>query len=170
MFEELKKEDFEAVYAIMESSFPESEIRTKEGQRQLLDLEAYRLFGFREDGDIKGFIAEWAGPGHHFIEHFAVSKHSRGGGMGTKLLQYYHQQSDKPVILEVEPPEDEIRKRRIAFYERNGYHLSRFGYTQPVINEGHEGVPLRLMSRPEALTEERFLSFKDWIFRTVYDD
>ncbi|MCD2137150.1 GNAT family N-acetyltransferase [Salinicoccus halitifaciens] len=170
MLEELKKEDFEEVYAIMERSFPESEIRTKEGQRQLLDLKAYRLYGLREDGEIKGFIAEWEAPDHRFVEHFAVSVHSRGGGTGTRLLHAYHDLSDKPVILEVEPPEDELQRRRIAFYERNGYHLSEYGYIQPVINNNHEGVPLVLMSTPDVLTEERFLLFKDWIFNTVYDD
>ena len=170
MLEELKKEDFDEVYAIMESSFPESEIRTKEGQRKLLDLDAYRLYGLRGEGEIRGFIAEWDAPDHRFIEHFAVSAHSRGGGIGSKLLQAYHAMGDKPVILEVEPPADKKQKRRIAFYERNGYHLSRFGYTQPVINGDHEGVPLVLMSAPDVLTEERFLLFKDWIFKAVYDD
>jgi GNAT superfamily N-acetyltransferase len=170
MLEELKKEDFNEVYAIMESSFSESEIRTKEGQRQLLDLDAYRLYGLREDGKIEGFIAEWDAPAHRFVEHFAVSVHSRGGGTGTRLLRTYHDLSDKSVILEVEPPEDGVQKRRIAFYERNGYHLSWFGYTQPVLNGDHEGVPLVLMSAPDVLTEERFLLFKEWIFNTVYDD
>lgn len=54
MLEELKKEDFDEVYAIMESSFPESEIRTKEGQRKLLDLDAYRLYGLRGEGGDQG--------------------------------------------------------------------------------------------------------------------
>ncbi|CAM4163931.1 GNAT family N-acetyltransferase [Lacicoccus alkaliphilus] len=168
MLEELKKEDFEEVYAIMESSFPESERRTKERQRKLLDVEGYHLYGLKGNGEIIGFVAEWDGPDHRFVEHFAISAHARGGGIGTKLLQAYHTLRDKPVILEVEPPADEMQKRRIAFYERNGYHLSGCGYTQPVINENHPGIPLVLMSYPEALSEERFMLFKNWIFNTVY--
>lgn len=83
----------------------------------------------------------------------AVFSEKRGGGKGTALLSLLKAQyEDRPaILLEVEDPQDSqdaadqsIRKRRIAFYEQNGYRLL----------EGIEhcsfGVRLLLMALPLA--------------------
>lgn len=169
MLTRLQEKDFEQIFEIMEKGFPPSERRSKEKQRGLLTTEEYNVFGLKEDDDLLGFIAEWNGPEYRFIEHLAVNEEFQGKGIGSKLLTEYHRLSDKPVILEVEPPENEIQKRRVKFYERNSYHLTEHGYVQPSINENIKGVPLVLMSYPDRLTNPQFLSVKEWLFRTVYD-
>ena len=169
MLKELYENDFDQIFTILEEAFPPSERRTKADQRKLMDLEEYTIFGLKEAGDLIGFVAEWEGPEYRFVEHFVVNEAFRGNGTGTKLLNEYHDLSDKPVVLEVEPPEDEIQKKRIKFYKRNGYHLTDYTYIQPTINADIKGVPLVLMTFPDRLTDDRFLSVKDWLFRTVYD-
>ena len=37
------------------------------------------------------------------------------------MLQELVKQYQKPICLEVELPEDELTRRRIGFYERNGF-------------------------------------------------
>jgi hypothetical protein len=69
-------------------------------------------------------------------------------------------------VLEVEPPEDEIKKRRIAFYERCGFHLSKEEYYQPPYQEGGEPVRLMLMSYPEPITRHDEVSAA--LYRDVY--
>lgn len=169
MVEELYEKDFDELFAILEEGFPPSERRTKSDQRKLLDLEEYRIYGLREEGNLIGFVAEWEGPEYRFVEHFVVNEAFRGNGVGSRLLSEYNDLSDKPVVLEVEPPENEIQKKRIKFYRRNGYHFTEYSYVQPSINADIKGVPLVLMSYPDQLTDDRFLSVKDWLFSTVYN-
>ncbi len=169
MLEKLYEKDFDEIFTILEEAFPPSERRTKADQRKLLDLEEYTIFGLKESGSLIGFVAEWEGPEYRFVEHFVVSETFRGNGAGSKLLNEYHDLSDKPVVLEVEPPENDIQKKRIKFYQRNGYHLTDYSYVQPTINADIKGVPLVLMTYPDGLTDARFSSVKDWLFTTVYN-
>ncbi|HBV24253.1 MAG TPA: GNAT family N-acetyltransferase [Jeotgalicoccus sp.] len=168
MLERLDKNEFERLYALMDESFPPAEIRDFKGQQMLLDKPDYNVYVLRENGEILAFFAEWVNKKYRFVEHLAVNEKYRSQGLGSKTLQAYNALSSKPVILEVEPPEDEIQRRRIKFYERNGFHLSSYSYIQPVINEGHEQVPLVLMTYPELLDNDTLAEVKNWLDQTVY--
>lgn len=168
MLERLDKDEFEQLYALMDESFPPAEIRDFKGQQMLLDKPDYSVYVLRENGEILAFFAEWVNKKYRFVEHLAVNEKYRSQGLGSKTLQAYNALSSKPVILEVEPPEDEIQRRRIKFYERNGFHLSSYSYIQPVINEGHEQVPLVLMTYPELLDNDTLAEVKNWLDQTVY--
>ena len=50
-----------------------------------------------------------------------------------------------PIILEAEPPTDNIAIRRIGFYERNGFMLYGYDYYQPPYAADRQGIALRLM-------------------------
>lgn len=168
MLELLEKDEFEQLYALMEDSFPKAEIRNFKGQQELLENPHYNVYVLREKSEILAFFAEWANETYRFLEHLAVNEKFRSQGLGSKTLQAYKTLSSKPVILEVEPPKDDIQKRRVKFYERNGFHLSTYSYIQPVINEGYESVPLVMMTYPEALDNKELDQVKKWLDQTVY--
>lgn len=168
MLELLDKDEFEQLYELMDESFPKAEIRNFKGQEELLQNPHYNVYVLRENSEILAFFAEWENEFCRFLEHLAVNKKYRSQGLGSKTLQAYNLLSSKPVVLEVEPPEDEIQKRRVKFYERNGFHLSSYGYIQPVINEGYESVPLVMMTYPEPLNNETLEEVKKWLDQTVY--
>lgn len=168
MLERLEKSDFEQLYALMDESFPPAEIRNFKGQQKLLDEPGYNVYVLQKNGEILAFIAEWENEKYRFVEHLAVNDKYRSRGLGSKILKDYNARSSKPVILEVEPPEDDIQVRRVKFYERNGYHLSGFSYPQPVINEGHEQVQLVLMTYPKLLDNSILKEVKAWLDQTVY--
>ena len=119
--ETLTERDFDSVWEIMEESFPRDERRSREAQRKILDVSWYHLYGYRAHGEPMAFLAVWEFDTFLFVEHFAVRKSCRNGGLGAVLLTQLTTQSRKPVILEVELPTGELEARRIAFYERNGY-------------------------------------------------
>lgn len=169
MLEILEEDEFKQLYELMEDSFPQSEIRTFESQQKLLNNPLYTVYVLREDREILAFFAEWQNDSYRFLEHLAVNKNYRSRGLGSKTLQLYHDLSDKPVVLEVEPPNDETQIRRVKFYEKNGYHLSSYGYIQPVINDGYDGIPLVLMTYPELLDNNELNKVKDWLDQTVYN-
>jgi hypothetical protein len=52
------------------------------------------------------------------------------------------------MILEVEPPVDDISRKRISFYERHGFRRNKyFNYRQPSYAYGLPEVEMELMSR-----------------------
>lgn len=168
MLELLDKKDFDEVYAIMEASFPETEIRPREEQYALFDDRAYRILVRREEGNTAGFFAVWDFPEVLYIEHFAVDGRLRGGGIGAAMIGELKALSDNPICLEVEPPENETAKRRIGFYERNGFFLNPYPYIQPPISAGRDAIPLLIMTGGGFIDEAKFEKIKQLLYTRVY--
>lgn len=167
--EELKKDDFLHVWEIMESSFPVTERRTRAGQEALLEKPCYQLYGYRKKAVIAAFFGVWKFEKFVFVEHFAVAEGERNGGIGAGLLQELVQQQKLPVVLEVELPKEELSRRRIRFYERNGFVLNDYAYMQPPLQEGEKELPLLLMSYPRAVSQEQFAEIRETLYREVYN-
>ena len=160
---------FDEIYTIMEASFPVSEMRTYSGQRALLDNPHYRIYTEQDaSGRITGFLAAWEFPLLRFVEHIAVNPDTRGGGIGRKLMNSYLARSDKPVLLEVEPPVGELEQRRIGFYERLGFHLNQFDYVQPPLRTGQPDLPLRIMTYPGPVRQSEFQVYREILYTEVY--
>ncbi|RXZ80568.1 GNAT family N-acetyltransferase [Paenibacillaceae bacterium] len=160
---------FDEVFRIMEASFPRCERRSYEGQQELLDNPHYRLLTEKDaEGKVIAFLAGWEFANFRFIEHIAVDRAIRGGGLGSKLMNKYCRESDKPVLLEVELPDDEMAQRRIGFYERLGFHLNDFDYIQPPLQAGEPEIPLLIMTSPERITAEQFRTYREVLYREVY--
>lgn len=110
---------FEASFTLYEASFPPNERRTREDHlRALQDADFFPL-GAVEDGKLLADMFLWETEDFCYLEHFAVQPSLRGHGTGSTILRQLLTQ-DKPLILEIEPPDDEITCRRKRFYERNG--------------------------------------------------
>lgn len=160
---------FNEIFAIMEASFPVSEIRTYSGQRALLANPNYHLFAEKdEEGRTLAFLAAWEFPELRFVEHIAVNPEVRSGGIGKKLMNSYIGRSDKPVLLEVEPPDGELEQRRIGFYERLGFYLNPYNYVQPPLRTGQAELPLRIMTHPEPVSSKQFQRFREILYTEVY--
>ncbi|MFC5448661.1 GNAT family N-acetyltransferase [Paenibacillus aestuarii] len=165
----IEKTAFDQVYAMMKASFPEIERRTYAGQKELLSDPHYRLITETDDhGSLIAILAVWEFPLFRFVEHIAVHPSIRGGGLGGKLMAAYINESTKPVILEVEPPESVLAERRINFYQRLGFQLNPFDYLQPPLQKGLPDLPLKIMSYPVSLEETEFSLFKDILYTNVY--
>lgn len=166
--EKLQIEQFDEVWEIMEDSFPIDERRTKEDQRNLMKESIYSIYGYRNGEELAAFLAVWELDDFVFVEHFAVKKTARNGGLGAKLLQQLLQQIGKAAVLEVELPENELACRRIGFYERNGFVQNAYPYTQPALSDVAKPIALQIMSRPKALNTEEFTKVRDALYREVY--
>lgn len=160
---------FDPIYALMAISFPESELRTYEEQKKLLDHPRYRLcLETDQEGDVIGVLAAWELSAFRFVEHLAVDPGKRSGGIGRRLLTHYLAEKSTPVVLEVEPPAGELEQRRIAFYGRLGFHLNDYPYAQPPLRPGQKPLPLLLMSYPQPLADEQLRLYRDTLYREVY--
>lgn len=162
--------EFDEIYALMEKSFPLDEYRTYPEQKALLSRPAYGLYSARGDqgGDLLGFAAVWEWADFAFIEHIAVNPAYRNGGLGGKLLNQMVTLLGKPVCLEVEPPDGAMASRRIGFYQRHGFFLNPYPYTQPAISEGRKPIPLLIMTYGREISEAEFLTVRDRLYTKVY--
>ncbi len=153
---------------------------------QALDLyrRAFPRKERREDGNVlpahpafrpgvltgeKGFLGiffYWEAPELLFLEHFAVEPTCRNQGLGAQALKLLEKQG-KPVVLEIEPPVDEITCRRKGFYERNGFLENPYPHIQPKYRPNDTPVPLVLLSRPERLTRQQWEGFERFLTKNV---
>lgn len=164
----LTEKDFDAVWEVMEESFPIDERRSYEKQRELLFNDSYFLYGCRRGEQLAAFFAVWQLKECLFIEHFAVLKSCRNGGIGAELLKQLIRAQGQKLVLEVEPPLGELESRRIAFYKRCGFCLNGYDYTQPAMTEAGKEIPLLIMSYPGRLEKTEFLRLREELYRKVY--
>lgn len=168
MFERITEKTFDEIFPLLEEAFPVTELRIKADQRKLLQEENYRLYGVRKNGEFAAVFATWEIDDFLYIEHFAVKKEYRNGGYGGSLLDTLLEEKGKPMVLEVEVPEDDMTRRRIGFYERHGLVYNEYPYLQPPMRKGQGMLPLRFMTKPAAIKEETYERYKTLIHRIVY--
>ena len=163
MLQRINETDFPEIYRIMQASFSDDEYRPYDEQLALFEEPEYRIYYMPA-----GFLAVWEFESFIYIEHFAVDPALRNSGTGSAMLKELVKQYQKPICLEVELPEDELTRRRIGFYKRNGFVFNEYPYIQPPISKGKSPVPLRIMTYGEAITRETFEAMKNVLYRSVY--
>lgn len=167
-FKIIKQQDFEPVYKLLELSFPPDERRHYCGQLELLNDEKYRIYARLSDDRLAGFLSVWDFNKHAYIEHFAVAPEYRNIGLGSEILGKLLNYLGKPVCLEVEKPENEIARRRIGFYKRNGFFLNEYPYIQPAFSADKKSLPLFIMTSGKPITREEFENVKTTLYKQVY--
>ena len=157
--------DFEFIYSVMKSSFPPEERRARDEARLVMNESDYTVYLVNVGDEYVGFVSVWELSDFAFVEHFATRQEHRGKGYGALALALLRQMYAR-IVLEAEPPENILRARRVAFYERAGFVANPRPYVQPSYTKGGPGVELVLMSYPSTLTDvERVVGE---IYRRVY--
>ncbi len=163
-----------ALYNYMErlliASFPEEEYRELSAMRDYTDTkpEFYNNIIFNNDIPV-GFVTYWDLGDFYYVEHFAIDPEQRNGGYGKKLLNHLFGLLDKPIALEVEYPNDELSKRRINFYQREGFELWENEYYQPPYRTGFDKLPMYIMVYGDFDSKKDFEKVKGLIHQKVYD-
>lgn len=75
------------------------------------------------DGELCGLFVYWDMGEFYYLEHLAVAPHMRNRKIGQQVLEHVETSLPGIRLLEVEPAEDELTTRRVAFYRRNGYRI-----------------------------------------------
>ena len=153
---------------ILLQAFPPEERRELTEFHDLLDGDRLELLTAEEDRRTYGMLMVWNLDEMVFLENFAVTAASRGHGLGSRMLDFVGEYWKKPAILEVEPPQGDIERRRIGFYQRNGFHLSDFPYLMPNLRGQETPLPLLLMSRPGEMDHAAARAAAEMLYRTAY--
>lgn len=167
--EDLKSE-FDQIYKIMETSFPVQELRTYEGQKELLESPYYQIYYVKDQEEIIAFLSCWTLPTCVFIEHLATTEKCRSKGIGKKLVLECLNDAKSPVFLEIEPitEKDPMTARRAAFYQRLGFLINDFAYQQQPLQISHQASDLLIMSLGKSYSQDEFLPYKKEIYTYVY--
>lgn len=144
---------FEAAWKIYNEAFPVEERRSLQQQEHILQIPAYHFDVAVYEEKVIGILLWWDFEEMVYVDHFATDTNIRGAGLGKMILQEFMQKTHKPILLEVEPPVEEIQLRRIRFYERLDFILNDHPYQQPPYHKGGIPIDLQLMSFPRAITK-----------------
>lgn len=161
-------------YAFVESllifAFPEAERRDTVAQRRLTDNNPnFCCYLIKAEAEHVGFITVWDFDRFCYIEHFAVDGRYRNSGYGQKAIRTLTSMTGRPFVLEVELPENEISRRRIGFYQRQGFSLwDDCPYLQPPYRKGGETLPMFLMASETLNPKTDFSLIKNRLYSDVY--
>ncbi|MDH6367086.1 MULTISPECIES: GNAT family N-acetyltransferase [unclassified Breznakia] len=166
----LKMKSLDEAYPLLQEAFPISELRPYVYIEEKMKTSFVELLGAYEDQQLVGVFLLWQLQDCIFVENFAVAKHTRGMGIGSKMLdalkeKYLH----TTLILEVEEPFDHTSARRVAFYKRNQFQIHESTYLQPQINTEKNIHPLCFMSYPKPLDDDLYQKIQQEVFTKVYE-
>lgn len=151
---------------VMETSFPIEE-RPPFDCIQKRDKTIFSFNVAYDNNEPIGIFSYWHFDGFCYVEHFAVENKYRNKGLGCSIMNYFIENVNQQIILEVEKPTDEMSCRRIAFYKRLGFVENYQQYLQPSYHNDGNFVPLNIMSRVE-LSDRDFETIKNILYQKVY--
>ena len=111
-------EMYKRAMVLYADSFPLHEQREAQSQASILGDSEYH-FALAYDGEtFVGEVLYWEWDGYIYVEHLCILSEMRNKAYGGKVLELLAAENKK-VILEIDPPVDDISIRRRGFYERS---------------------------------------------------
>ena len=161
---------FTEAWGLYETSFPLEERRPIDSQINVFKNLNYHFDVIIEDGKFIGFLLWWDFDKLRFIEYFATVESIRNKGFGKLIIETFLKRSQKPIILEVELPDSNIRERRIEFYKRLGFHLNPHFYEIQPIHEGLSALEFLIMSFPYSISKDDVRNFVEQCHPIIFKD
>lgn len=161
-------QEFDTFYQILKDHFPTKEVKEYSYLKGMFESGQAHALVQKEEDSIIGALCYMEVKEYVFIDYFVIVDVHQGKQQGQQMLQYFKKTINKPIILEVELPTDEISKRRIAFYERMGFILNEHEYVIPPIRSLKFPIYFLLMTDKSPLTKEKFNEIYPSILKTVY--
>ena len=145
-------------------SFPLHEQREEASQSEILSNPAYHFEVICDYDRFIGEILYWDIGDFYYIEHFCVEPSVRNQHYGQRILAELQK---RPLILEIDPPVDDMAKRRKGFYERCGFVENPYPHAHPPYHKGNISHNLVVMSSPGILTAEEYDIFSQKLQNVV---
>lgn len=157
-------DDFRAeeIYKSYCETFPEDERRSEKQFRNLFTNPKARVLAVLDDLQNIGYLVSWELTNFVFIEHFEIYSQFRSQKYGSQIIADLYKNYSH-IVLESEPEDqDEDARRRIAFYQKNGFLIIDETYVQPCYDPEKKPLNLWLLAnwQPEKT---------DWIKEEIYD-
>lgn len=128
----------------------------------------FEMYGFYDGDTLVGLAHLCKKSNFTHCNYLAVSKNVRSKGYGSEILSWIKSfNNNSPIIVDVEFPDDsaengENRKRRIKFYEKNGFRPGKYHFHW-------EGTHMLYLICGEDFSPEQIMSHLQHIFPTIKD-
>lgn len=150
-------------------SFPYYEQRELLSQEQILNDNEYH-FGLVYDENIfVGLVLYWETESFIYIEHLCILPEMRNKQYGQKVLSHL-KNKQKVLILEIDPPVDDISKRRKGFYERCGFKENLFRHIHPPYHRENDGHDLIIMTCLKQISQNEYNAFYRYLQNRIMDN
>lgn len=150
------------------ASFPECEKRTELKHREALGDSAFFCYTIYIGDQFAGILYFWQWDNFSFIEHLATNPEIRGGGIGGLALEKWKQeQQGRVLLLEIEPPTDQLTTRRQAFYTRHGFITNHHYHLHPSYSPTTAAHELLVMSAPGNISTDEFAQFRKYTLQHI---
>lgn len=161
---------YKSYHEIYTVSFPIYEQRDELQQTKAFEDKRYHLIIKTNEDKLVSFIAYWDFKNYVYIEHLAVNSELRGQNKGSELLEDFAEFISKIAILEIDPPIDEISKKRQKFYEKLGYEVNPYIHFHPAYKEGYVPHELVVLSLNRQLDKGEYYEFYDDLCNIVMEN
>lgn len=149
---------FDDVMNIYKVSFPIFEQRIIKNQIDVLKDDKYNFMAVYENNELVGILLYWDLDNCKYIEHLAISPSLRGKSYGSRILKDFCE-NNGTIILEIDPPVDDISIKRLNFYSNLGFKLQEFEHIHPPYRKEYKGHKLKIMSFNRNLSEDEYNEF-----------
>ena len=157
-------DDFEIALDILRQSFPPVETRNRDEQIAVAAHKDYRLCLVKDGNSVVGVVGIWQTDGMLYLENFCVAPDLRNGGYGSAIVRRLAQAADGGAfVLEAELPTDDITRRRIGFYKRNGMVVNAYPHVQAHLRAGDPDLPLVVLSYGRGLLPSEYAAFRKYL-------
>jgi ribosomal protein S18 acetylase RimI-like enzyme len=157
---------FEQAFRLYEASFVYEERRDLAGQTDAMKTADYHFCVILDGEEFCGIVLYWEIGDLIYLEHLATRADLRCRGIGSQALDLL-KQGGKTIILEIEPPVDELTSRRLGFYERNGFFLAPYHHIQAKYHIGDPDVELKILSYPALIAREKYDEFYEYMLKNI---
>lgn len=159
---------FQDMYHLYRDAFPANERRSWSGLcSELENSGRFFVNALVLDNEFVGFLNYWEFDLFIYIEHFAIVPRFRSQKIGSEALEDFMLKVTKPVVLEVEMPDDHDQKKRISFYENHQFLILPHYYAQPPYEGSGFLTPMLIMSS-EFIDNEKFEIIRKTLYHDVY--
>ena len=149
-------------------SFPTHELREASSQKRILEDDEYHFTLVCDEGAFVGLVLYWEWETNIYIEHLCTLPEVRNKGYGRRVLSML-EEAHKTLILEIDPPVDELSRRRKGFYERCGFAENPYEHIHPPYHWGNSGHELVVMTWPGRISREEYNAFARYLHERVMD-
>ena len=160
---------YEKAMDLYKISFPLHEQRESDSQLRIMGNKEYHFNLIYDETIWVGLMLCWETKDFIYVEHFCILPQMRNKKYGQKALELLNT-AGKTVILEIDPPTEDMSLHRKMFYERAGYQANTFAHVHPPYRKAFEGHSLVVMSCPERLSEKEYHSFNEYLCDVVMGD
>lgn len=144
-------------------SFPPEERRDDDFQKSVMNHKDYRLCVILDSELPVGVAGYFDADEFIYFENFCVEPNKRNCGYGSATLTALTSNLQKPFILEAELPTDELTRRRISFYKRNGMVENPYPHIQPHYRKTDTDLPLVVLTYGKQLSQKQYDLFRKYL-------